>query len=371
MRKRHRSRQAISLMTAVCGACLFAGVRPASSLLSAQQSSATVTLTGCLVEEGEYASDRGLARTTDNDRTTIQLIFIPDEQSRGNEPTAATSPIAYALTGPNEQRLARNVHQEVSLDGVVEREVLRSSQAPAGSPPSGQLTPNGAAGVTADGSPAHEPTDATGGRRPDAQSVRPDGRSASVNELDRINVTAARVIGGACRIPRDRVATASVAPSTEASTARTPRPNPAAATLTVTGCLVQQEGDAAVPGGLTLLASANDTRQSSARSAVPGSLPSGAGSGTIGTSGTAAGSPAERPTYRLTGDTRTLGQYVGQRVEVTGAEDLEDGNAAVRGAQAPEPASRTETPAPETAHPSAAQRALRVSTFKPLGGSCR
>jgi hypothetical protein len=341
-------------------------------VLIAQQAPASVTLTGCLVEEGEFATERGLARTTGGNGAQVQLVFIPDERSRGTNAANATRPAAYALTGPQEQRLARNVHQTVSIDGVIEYDVTSASRAPSGAPPSRQLTPDGAAGVTADGSAAHEPTDATGGRRPDAQSVQPDGRPASISEIDRINVTAARVLGDACRVPRDRVATSAIATSVQGSAAAAPpRPVPAPPTITVSGCLAQRPADGDVAGGLTLLSSAGDTRPPSTRSAVPGSLPSGDGSGTIGTSGTAAGSPTETSTYRLTGDTRALGRYVGQRVEVMGATDSDEGSAAVRGTNAKEPARRAEAPAPETAHPSATVRVLRVSTFKALGGVCR
>jgi hypothetical protein len=368
MRRASGVSQTIPVLTALVAAWLMAAPRTLSPL-QAQQASRTITLTGCVVEEGEYASDHGLARTSDRDPAAAQLVFIPDEQSRAAIGAEGTRPVAYVLTGPNEARLARNVHQQVSIDGVVERQFSGGASTSSPSSTSGRLTPDGAAGVTADGSPAHEPADATGGRRLDQRAVQPDGRSASISELDRINVTTARVIGGACGVPRDRIATPAAQASAQARPATAvAQSNRTPSLTTVTGCLVRRD-EGSAPAGLTLLVPVSNTRPS--RSAVPGSLPSGAGSETIGTSGSAANSSSGIVGYRLTGDTTALARYVGQRVRVEGGEEVVEGNAAVRAASGSEPPSRTEPPAPATAHPSTTLRVFHVATFTPLGGACQ
>jgi len=318
--------------------------------VAAQDPAARVTVAGCLVEEREYAGARGLARTATSDQSTTQLVVIQDLPSNGVTAADGRATV-YALTGPRENALAAGSHHRVVLEGVIERGL---SGAPAPQPPAADsaLTPTGAVGVTADGGPAHEPTDAANETRVAARTRLPDERAVSVSELDRINVTTARVLDDTCALPRMPMATAESRPvdAGQSSPAATSVTTPPKSVSTITGCLVRRDADdSSTSGVLTLLAYPRDERPFLTRGAVPGSFPSGSGSGTVGTAGAAAGN-AEPIAYRVTGEDSALAGYVGQRVEVTGVVDPTAG---------------------DTAHPSATRRAIQVTSFRAVSGSCR
>ena len=341
------SRRAIyALSISALVSALFWRSEPA---VVAQNASARATVTGCLVEEREYAGARGLASAAPGDQSTTQLVIIPDPPANAGAAASAGRVSAYALTGPRENGLATGSHHRVVLEGVIEGGLTGAPAPPSAADTA--LTPTGAVGVTADGGPAHEPTDAAGETRAGARTRLPDERPVSVNELDRINVTTARVLDDTCGLPRMPVTTAESRPAdaVQSPTPGTPS-TPATFASTITGCLVRRDADdSSASGVLTLLAYPRDERPFLTRGAVPGSFPSGSGSGTVGTAGVAAGN-AEPIAYRVTGDESALAGYVGQRIEVTGVVDPTAG---------------------DTAHPSATRRAIRVTSFRAASGSCR
>jgi hypothetical protein len=317
--------------------------------VTAQDAAARVTVAGCLVDEREYAGARGLASGATSDRTTTQLVIIPDAAATASVP-AGSQASAYALTGPRENGLAKGSHHRVVLEGVIERG-LTSAPAPPPAAPDSALTPTGAAGVTADGGPAHEPTDAAAPRRSGDRTRPPDERPVSVAELDRINVTTARVLDDMCGLPlMPGTPAESRASDAVPSPTATTRSSPSTVASTITGCLVRRDADdSSASGILTLLAYPRDERPLLTRGAVPGSFPSGSGSGTVGTGGAATGS-AEPIAYRVTGDESALAPFVGQRIEATGIVDASE---------------------VDTAHPSATRRAIRVTSFRAATGNCR
>jgi hypothetical protein len=343
-------------LTPVC-----AGVLASSS--QAPNASSRSTLEGCLIDENEYASAYGLAPGLTSSSSGRQLVIVV-EGATTNAPKATSA--VYALTGPEENKLSTSVHRRVSLEGIVESGVVAGPADPDADPDLDVTpTPTGAVGVTPDGSPAHEPDDAIVPNRNGARARRPDERPAAVSELDRINVTGARVLGGTCGEALTQAAAA--VPAVAAAVA--PRPTPPTAApvpATLTGCLVKRD-DADQAGGLTLLAALPEDRSFLTRGAVPGSLPSGGGSGTVGTTGV----PAREPVaYRLTGELGSLARYVGQRIEVTGiADPIEPRVTRVADNAATEPV-RAET-SNGTAHPTAVQHTLRVTSFRTAAGVCR
>jgi len=115
---------------------------------------ATVSVTGCLLDERTYAEAHGLARVPDGSTSGPQLVLVPDT---GAGRTAGDVPpqLVYALSGLNEAKLRPNIGTRVELTGVVEP---GEPTIPAGAnqPPRRGNTPGGQAGVTPGGGPAHE-----------------------------------------------------------------------------------------------------------------------------------------------------------------------------------------------------------------------
>jgi hypothetical protein len=345
--------------------CLFASLGSLAPIVRAQQPASRITLTGCLVSESEYASAKGLAAPAQNSRESqLVVVLAPsDSRPRGGD----NGPAAYALTGTQEARLSASVHHRVSLEGMIESTVADVS-APAPQP-GGPGTPAGAVGTTPDGSPAHEPADAIDAPRREVPLRRPGERVASVTELDRINVVSARVMSESCRgvdVPAATAVASGPADRRPAAASTPPSVTPQhAAASTLTGCLVPRDAGPDAIDVLTLLAVPADDRPSLTRGAVPGSLPSGAGTGTVGTSpAAAAAAPGEAVAYRLTGDIAALRTHVGQRVEVTG---IIDAGAVPARVTSVAPGSRDES----TAHPTAVQHTLAVTSFRVVGGVCR
>jgi hypothetical protein len=346
---------------------VYSAILPASFLLltaivavhasSPQQPrpASSTTLVGCLVDEREYANAYGLAPGPRSSDATRQLVIVADGGA------------AYALVGPEESKLSADVHRRVSLEGIIEQGVVISTAEPDPQPDS-TPTPTGAVGVTEDGSPAHEPTDAVATIRDGGRARRPNERAASVSELDRINVGTARVLGDKCGESLAQAPSPDPVVVSAVSVTRVPSSRSAPVTATLIGCLVRRDADGTpVSDGLTLLATPRDDRTFLTRSAVPGSLPSGGGSGTVGTSGSI---PREPIAYRLTGELNGLSRYVGQRMEITGVTDPATAPAtrsADSAATAPTRAERSV----ETAHPTAVEHTLQVTSFRTAAGVCR
>jgi hypothetical protein len=340
--------------------CSLAASLPVATIHSMQSAAPeTVSITGCLLTEAQYAQAHGLARdaASANGAVTSQLVVVLDGVTH-----------AYAVTGPGETRLASDVGHRVALEGVIEPAVVRNATEGQGGGGDSALTPAGAVGVTDAGSPAHEPSDATGGLRPRVVSpaTSPSDRIAAIDDLVRINVSSARRIDGTCSAIAARQASTPARVATGTSGAGpapsgSPAPNSrssgsADVTVTLAGCLELRDDSATDSKTYLALTDARPVeRVPRTGSAVPGSLPAGSGSGTVGTTGVARGDAvAESRAYRLSGQESALTAYVGRRVEVTGRIDSDE--------------SRSNR---ETAHTSAPEQRVGVTSFQSIGGSCR
>lgn len=322
---------------------------------------ATVSVTGCLLDERTYAAARGLAKVGSG--TGPQLVLVPDAAGR----PAGDSRKAYALTGLKEAELASKVGTHVELTGVVEP---ADATIPSGAnqPPTRGRTPGGAVGVTPEGGAAHEPGDALGGAPALAPTApaRPDPTPISIGDLARLNVQSSRSRGGSCPLPTADAAPAAPKAATVASTQTAPRA-PAATPVEVTGCL--RRSTEAGGNGFVL----DDAVVSVAQprvSAVPGSSPSGSGSGTVAaTAPTGTTGSDARATFTLLGSGDLLGTHVGQRVKVAGTVDearRDREELPVRS----DTGLRGEVSTPQEGHPSAQARELRVRTVTEAGGRC-
>ena len=339
------------------------------TIVRAQQTEpSTITVTGCVVPERDYAASRGLARTS-ADEPVQQLVVIVDRgaTSAGDD--------AYVLSGREEGALAKSVGRRVEIRGVLERDA--TAALPPGSPrrTTATTTPPGDAGVTPDGAAAHEPSDAAVPRRDDADPSRAAAdRAANVSELSLLSVRSARTLDERCNVP---VTARSTAPAGNVNARGNPSPVPAAADgrareraeapspMTFTGCVARYEpSDGSSPFLIVVGPNTQEARPASG-SAVPGSLPSGSGSGTIGTTGSPRTSTAPPPSYRLKGDEADLAQYVGQRVAIAGTVER-----AAAPASSPSTGARAE-PAPSGgAHPSAPSQQIVVTSVRAVDRMC-
>lgn len=328
---------------------------------------ATVSVTGCLLDERTYAAARGLARVPDGLTSGPQLVLVPDNGG-GRTPDDVPAQLVYALTGLNEAKLSPKVGTRVELTGVVEPGE-RTIPAGANQAPRRGITPGGPVGVTPDGSPAHEQGDAVGGApalEPTAAAT-PAATPISLGDLTRLNVQSSRSRGGSCSMPVAAAAPAVVRPS-GSQPAESAAPRVAAATVVeVTGCVRRStdgDGDRFVLDDVSV--SVADQRAS----AVPGSSPSGSGSGTVpataatptGTAGSNAGIA-----FTLVGSGDQLKPHVDRRVRVTGTIDNAPGSGDLVPLRS-ETAVRGEVPRSDVAHPSAQE--LRVRTITEAGGGC-
>ena len=327
---------------------------------------ATVSVTGCLVDERTYAAARGLARIPDGRAFGPQLVLVPDT---GAGRTAGDVPaqLVYALTGLNEAKLRSKVGTRVELTGVVEP---GEPTIPAGAnqPPRRGTSPNAPVGVTPGGSPAHEQGDAVGGApalEPTAAAT-PAVTPIALGDLTRLNVQSSRSRGGSCSMPVAAAAPAVVRPS-GSQPAESAAPRVAATTaVEVTGCVRRSsDGDA----DRFVLDDVSVTVPDQRASAVPGSSPSGSGSGTVpATAATPTGTAGSNASvaFTLVGSGDLLKTHVGRRVRVTGTIDNARGERDL--ALRSETGVRGEVPGSDVAHPSAQE--LRVRTVTEAGGRC-
>ena len=168
----------------------------------------------------------------------------------------------------------------------------------------------------------------------------------------------------------------------DAQAGATPPPS-----VTAVGCLTQTPDAPAAPPtgheqaaakGLTLtraIVQTGETR-TGARSAVPGSQPSGSGTGTTDRAVPPVSRPVEQAFWLVGPKSAELLRFLGRRVELTGPIDdrlgtnpggqvLTDAGAAAARRTATAPAEP-----PAVAHPSAPTRAISVTTFRVIDGSC-
>jgi hypothetical protein len=327
---------------------------------------ATVSVTGCLLDERTYAAARGLARVSDGRTLGPQLVLVLNTGAGQTSGDVPAHPV-YALTGLNEAKLRAKVGTRVVLTGVVEP---GEPTIPAGA---GQPARPGTAlpaqiGVTPGGT-AHEPSDALAGAPapwPTAAAM-PAARPIALGDLPRLNVQSSRSKGGSCSMPVAAPVPAVVRPSVS-QPAEAPAPRIAAATtVEVAGCVRRStdgDGDRFVLDDVSV--SVADQRAS----AVPGSSPSGSGSGTVPATAASptgtAGSNASIP-FTLVGSGDQLKTHVDRRVRVTGTIDNAPGGGDLVPLRS-ETAVRGEVPRSDVAHPSAQQ--LRVRTITEAGGGC-
>ena len=76
---------------------------------------ATVSVTGCLLDERTYAAARGLATVSSGSTTGAQLVLVGDS-GNGRTPGDVPSRLVYALTGVNEAKLRSKVGTRVELN---------------------------------------------------------------------------------------------------------------------------------------------------------------------------------------------------------------------------------------------------------------
>lgn len=322
----------------------------------------STTIRGCLVPEADYALARGLAREAPVAASSrdVQLVLITGQASLEMPPGDG-----YVLTGRLERSLAGDVGRQVELSGVLEES--SPSAAPDAGAEARDLTPDGAAGTTSSGSPAHEPPDATGGIRPDLQRAGVPARSAtsrpaSIGELPRLNVTGSRTAGGQCGLAPVTVSSPIVSPAS-GSSASLPSNGfrDDDSLVTIVGCLTRQESDGRTE--LILTGAPSASASSGRTSAVPGSLPSGTDSGTVGTSGGSRLATIEQRAYVVQGGV-DVSTFLGRRLEIVG---ILSGTIPSNS-----PASRTAVSSATVAaaHPSAPEQRIVVRSAR-VTGVCR
>jgi hypothetical protein len=320
----------------------------------ATQTGKPVSLAGCVLTELDYARTSGLAPTRDSAESRFVLL---------------EGSIAYSLTGRAASGLGKHVNNGVEIVGVVENVQPR---APAVANGGGTEPSNsGSSGVTPQGSPAHEPGDATSGAgnvapTNNADALSPPGRPIATRELPRINVSAVRALDVRCAetppAPTATLPPASTdakvgAPDAAAVTA------PVTETITATGCLISQpdsgrsarNGARERDGELVLTKATVAAARRDGSSAVPGSPPSSSDTGTVGT--TRQSSPpsvSEEVGFRLSAVPADLANHLGRRVQIVGT--VTHGEVLSQKA--------------DVAHTSAATLTLMVESFRPIAGSC-
>lgn len=328
---------------------------------------------GCLIPEREYASARGLSISPASSRDTSQLVLViesPDTASRGNAQRSSHVTSVYVLTGRREAELGSHVHSRVELSGTLD---AIPGARPVSSPAAPPTPPaSGNAGVTPDGSPAHEPGDAAVATRREASAgaVRD---VIALDDLPRLNVTAVKTTGTACSMPQASSMTAAVSPSRAADAQPEPVSAPAATPvaslpqLTVTGCVLREDETDRQQARLVLRHASVRPVALGTAGAVPGSPPSGSGSGTINAVPVDQRSDPAESAYVLEGYEPSLTRELPRRVEITGR--VLPASSAAR-TQPPAPGARAEAPASAVAHPSAPEQRLQVLSFRPVAGSC-
>jgi hypothetical protein len=158
--------------------------------------------------------------------------------------------------------------------------------------------------------------------------------------------------------------------------------------ITAVGCLAQLTDSPAAPPtgheqdaarGLALTRVATPQRDAGAsppRSAVPGSRPAGSGTGTTDSVTPRPAARDEQSFWLVGSKAPELLRLLGRRAEVTGPIDERlapnPGHQGVTdaGAAAARRATTAPPEPPATAHPSAPTRAISVSTFRVLDGTC-
>jgi hypothetical protein len=251
----------------------------------------------------------------------------------------------------------------------------------------------GAVGVTPDGAAAHEPSDALSATVPAGGVARPargEEREEVVDALPALNAASYRAIDGDCAAPPSRAsavgARAAAQVTSPAPAAAAPQAQQATAApqpVTVRGCLARQtaSGTALSPQAgtsdalvLTKAMLGNVTPQT-ARGAAPGSSGDERGSGTVPRPVGTSGAPVDAATLTFSlhvqaNQRQQLLGHVGEQVELVGivAEEPAAGAAAEAGSAVI--AGRAEASKSDPAHPSAPARAITVSSFRAIGGTC-
>ena len=326
------------------------------------------TYVGCVIDEALFARATGLALAQDRTGGAVQLILAHDI-------VGGTSASGYALTGPREIDLSKYVNSRVEVTGRIEKSRVARSPAVNSGADSPGASASGAAGVTTDGSPAHEAGDST--LRPTPSGASSDTaptvsaaasgspkRLATIAELDRLNVISVRSLGDKCGDEFETRGATTPAPtrlaaSAPASGPRQPTATPPPAPVTATGCVVRQSSDdasqPASPSSVQLaLTQAAVTLATSGTS--PGALTEG-GAGTATTSADTASRAAKAPErgFLLEGHQSERLPLIGQQVVVTGT---------IR-------ARRDSGDDDRSAHAGAPVDTLLVTAVRSGGGTCR
>ncbi len=371
-----------------------------------------VTVVGCVLKDDSVS----LATGAGPDRGSAQTMQLTLSG-------AAISAPAYSLTGIREADLAEHVGRRVELTGTVEQARIggpaaaspttvgvgataaskAAGAASKGTPPGGSAT-----GVTPQGATAHEPGDAapgtiatdgpnTGVGAPAAGAA--PGSAAALGTLPRINVTSFRRVDGSCLRIAEQTPVRPIAPATtsavqtQASAPVSSSGSAARATqpVTIVGCLVRQTPAGAAhtahgadrdPGALVLTRAALvNPRPATVASAVPGSRPSGGGTGTVETTASAARNApigSEEKAFVVSapgaGLDAQLAGYIGKRVEVVGmvSDPAAKPASETRGTSGTEPGTqRSAEPVPSSAHPSAPNQYVTITSVRPGAGSCQ
>jgi hypothetical protein len=244
----------------------------------------------------------------------------------------------------------------------------------------------GAVGVTPDGSAAHEPSDALSATVPAGSVARPprgEEREEVVDALPALNAASYRPIDGDCAMPPSRAAAGDSRVTAQVTAlpppSQTPRAQQATAVtqpVTVRGCLARQtaSGTALSPQAGTsdalVLTKAAFGNAAPAVATGGGERDSGTIPRPVGTSGAADAATLTFALHLQASQRQQLMGHVGEQVELVGivAEEPAAGAAAEAGGAVI--AGRAEAPKPDPAHPSAPARAITVSSFRAVGGTC-
>jgi hypothetical protein len=363
--------------------CAVLVINIPSNVVAQSRSSDTVTLVACVVREADFAR----SAASDPAASAETQLLLANAQS--GTPT-------YSLTGLRERDLTSHVGQRVEISGTVERPRTTPVVTTADGSRAGVVSGDrGATGVTPDGAAAHEPSDALAATVKAGQAAQPSARVADpvyrVAMLPRLNATSYRRVAGGCNMPKPVAAT----PSAESSQARdgsapllasqSVRPPES---IVARGCLVRRTagGTALTPADgqvdpLVLANAALVGQQPVAPAGVPGSTAAGNGSGTVPTPvGTSGSTPQDAARLSLALDIddsrqRELSRLVGERVEIVGeiagegARSRGESQSASDAGASAGVTGRVE-PRADAAHPSVPARAIRVTSFRAVGGAC-
>lgn len=371
MEKQMRARRrVVGILTAIVATA--AAIEGAQSPQSGTPDTRATTIarTGCIVDEATFVRLTGLAPNPAPGSPDPRLVLMIGTG-------AAARDSSYVLTGTRERELLAHAESHVELLGTVEQ--------PAERPPAVRTVrpdaalPDGATGITPEGTAAHEPGDAArplpaeGDVRPASHGRSTPDSPAGLADLPRLNVSAFNVADGACPT---RPAPARTEPSANEASSRAAAPRPAASeaaaasgfpagVVTVVGCVLRATAPVDDPAGadgeslvITRAAVVDPSAPANTRSAVPGSRPSGQGSGTVPTreipTGTSGGGTGL--TFALEGERPDLADFAGRSVSVQGTIRSD----ARAGAERP------------SAHSTAPVATLVVKSFSAIaGGVCR